>query len=362
MADTSTVEQRLAALEALLLDPQTMRNRLERTFDPRGGEPRVVDSTGRTMPYEPAWQFLNCAVTVDPRKQRIIITPAGGGGGMAGEFSDDSTTSDGERIKFVGQDDPTKNHLTLDTKTSGDTRVATLLLTENAASVGAAPFTALGLQQNTPDLNARVDLVAEAFSSGDVRVQIEATHLDDNSQGKLVLHSDSDSGATVALSARAASSASVSMSALDDGLGQSGSLGITPGSGGASLNIDQSAGAESGRVLYDDLAVSNFMQVEASTTNASAVPRFARGPFFIPIGSVPAGTVASTTIDDARRGLDYVVVGGCSAGSGAEMIVWSWQDLGVNDVQINYTNLDQVNAHDVTFGFYVISTDVIIPS
>lgn len=357
MPDRS-VEQRLAALEALLADPQTMRNRLERTFDPRGGEPRVVDAAGRTLPYEPAIQFLNATATVDPRKQRIIVTPTGGGGGggMAGEFSDDGATTDAERMKFTDQTNPAINHLTLDTQTLGSTRVAVLLLTEDTTALGADPFTLLGMQQDTANLNARVDLGAEAVAGGDVRVQIEATHIDDGSQGRLILRSNSSSDSLVTLSSKGASTASTIIQATEQASGMSASVGVAPLAGGALVSADQSGSAQPGRTLYDDAGISNFTQAEVDTTNPAGVSRIMRGPFTAAVGAVGAAGTGMTALTNARRGTNYVVIGGSTGGAGAENVVWSWEDLGAEDVQINYTNVDLLSAHTVEFAFYVIST------
>lgn len=82
---------RLAALEARLsaaerqLQPQTMRQRLERTVDPRGGEPRIIDEDGRTLDYAPAIQFAGqLTAELDAAAQRIVVT---GNTPTPGEFS-----------------------------------------------------------------------------------------------------------------------------------------------------------------------------------------------------------------------------------------------------------------------------------
>lgn len=82
-----TDAERIAQLEAAVLDlaarldPQTLRDALERTWDPRGGEPRIVDSAGRTLDYVPSLQLMGGSTTVDTLTQRAVFTPDGGGGG-----------------------------------------------------------------------------------------------------------------------------------------------------------------------------------------------------------------------------------------------------------------------------------------
>lgn len=89
---------RLAAVEGRLNDVQGLRQSMEHTWDPRGGEPRIVDGAGNTLPYVPALEFAGATVTLSNAKQRAIISvPAGVNGATVGEtvsvMSFDTTTN-----------------------------------------------------------------------------------------------------------------------------------------------------------------------------------------------------------------------------------------------------------------------------
>lgn len=92
MAEAAALEARVAELEAGLeavraaLKPQTLRQSLEYTFDPRGGEPRFVDENGVTLDYAGAVQILGAATTLDVAQQRVIVSTAAGGGGSAAKL------------------------------------------------------------------------------------------------------------------------------------------------------------------------------------------------------------------------------------------------------------------------------------
>lgn len=84
---TQELVARIMALEAGLkvaqaqLKPQTMRQRLERTIDPRGGEPRIMDAAGFTLDYAPTIQFTGDAtVALNAPERRIEVGVDGGGG------------------------------------------------------------------------------------------------------------------------------------------------------------------------------------------------------------------------------------------------------------------------------------------
>src|SRR4051812_4502698 len=78
---------RIAALEAALadvqsrLDPQRLAQSMEFVWQPRGGEPRIIDASGTTLDYTPAIQFLNATTELDVPSQRVVVTPTGGSGG-----------------------------------------------------------------------------------------------------------------------------------------------------------------------------------------------------------------------------------------------------------------------------------------
>lgn len=78
-ARLSALEARVATLNEGLgraqaaLQPQTLRQSLEYTFDPRGGEPRFVDENGVTLAYAPAVQVVGAVTTVDVAKQRVVV-------------------------------------------------------------------------------------------------------------------------------------------------------------------------------------------------------------------------------------------------------------------------------------------------
>ncbi len=131
-----TDADRIAALEAALadvlkrLDPQTLKQALERTWDPRGGEPRVVDEDGLTLDYAPSIQFLNATTELDVPAQRVVVTPTGGSGGHI--------ITDGDTFLPM----PTQPNLLI---VSGDN--ATL----DIAYVDSAPYT--GLLLTVPDFS-----------------------------------------------------------------------------------------------------------------------------------------------------------------------------------------------------------------
>ncbi len=72
-ARLEAAERRLQVVEGLL-KPQTLRDHLERTFDPRGGEPRIITPSGVTLDYAPSLQFTGGAdVTLNAPERRIEI-------------------------------------------------------------------------------------------------------------------------------------------------------------------------------------------------------------------------------------------------------------------------------------------------
>lgn len=94
---------RVAKLEALFADQQGAAERAETAvWEPRGGEPRIIDADGKTLPYVPNLQFLG-GVTLDTKNQRAVVpAPAGGGGGssLINARSTNSDTTDRARTIF----------------------------------------------------------------------------------------------------------------------------------------------------------------------------------------------------------------------------------------------------------------------
>lgn len=93
---------RLRAVEESLADVQALRERMELgSWDPRGGEPRVLDAAGKTLPYVPSIQFLG-GVTLDTKKQRAVVAaPAGGGGSsLVVARSDPASATDAPRTIY----------------------------------------------------------------------------------------------------------------------------------------------------------------------------------------------------------------------------------------------------------------------
>ncbi len=86
-----TPDERLRALERAVaelsdkLDPQTLRNALEFTMNPRGlaDEVRVLDPDGSQLPLRRRLHFVGLTAVDDPLNKRTVIT---GGGGTALAF------------------------------------------------------------------------------------------------------------------------------------------------------------------------------------------------------------------------------------------------------------------------------------
>ncbi len=65
---------RVAALEAQLLHPQALRERMEiATWAPDGGTPRVIGLDGVTQDYAPTLEFPSQVVTLDAQNQRVVV-------------------------------------------------------------------------------------------------------------------------------------------------------------------------------------------------------------------------------------------------------------------------------------------------
>ncbi len=272
-----TDAQRIDALEAALadvlkrLDPQTLAQALERTWSPRGGEPRIVDSSGRTLDYAPAVQFLNATTALDAPNQRVVVT-ASGGGSVALEFSDDATIGPAERLRFASQSGPTSSHYDVSTASFGTSRNVVGVVAEDAASPSGA-FSADFLTADGTALTADRSLVA----SGDVSATVAATASSDAAAGASVSATDSGGVSTATLSLQRAAS------------------------GGESAVL---ASASS------DTDASVSLQTEASTTAAATVSASGQAGS----GVAPESVLEATSPDEAALATVRAIAGASSAG------------------------------------------------
>lgn len=345
-AELAELRAELAELRARL-DPQRIRNDQERTWDPRGGEPRLVDSTGRTLDYAPAIQFTGATTTLDAGKQRAIvaITPPE----LRGTFSADSTVSDAERLRFVDASDGVTRRFSVDTSTSGNTKSVTARLSDTGITTGLRSETIYSVATGGVDIaNHTLGAYSAAGHQADVHMQAHS------------------GGAFLNLTAkRTGSSGYTGIHMTGNVAGASSILfyvGTTGGISGASrLEFDDDflelslPGVPARRFLGLG-TVSHFMQTHPATNNeTTAVKRVTRGPFTVSVAALGAGLSTSGTLSFARAGTDYVVVGGPNGAAGSEDLSWSWTDSGSDAVTINVTNNSSV-ARTATLRFYVIST------
>lgn len=351
MSDAARIAALEAALEDVLkrLDPQTLRQALERTYDPRGGEPRIIDENGVTLDYAPAIQFLGSTTELNVPAQRVVVTPASGT--MAGIFSPDASVSDAERIKFVDASDGVTRRYSVDTSTAVfGTRSVTDRLSETGVTTGLRAERILSVASGSGIANH----VARAAGSNANNVAELALQADGNSTAELnaVGFAGSTGFASLKLSGNATAGASSAVLYVS----RTGSI-----SGASKLEFDDdfldlSLPAQATRRILGLSLTSHFMQAHPATNNeTTAVKRVTRGPFTVPVTALGAGASVAGFLGDARNGSDYVVVGGPDGAAGSEGLRWSWTSSGSQDVTINVTN-DSAGPLTATLRFYVIST------
>ncbi len=365
-SDTARIEALEAALADVRkrLDPQTLAQALERTWSPRGGEPRIVDEDGRTLDYTPFIQFLNATTELDVPAQRVVVTPTGGGGGGATyRFSDDLTLAADEKIVFEAESGPATPHMFIGGVTIGTTRAGIVGVAEDMSDPVLAPDTpstsvamiadatagtsngTFGAAGPTGGTDGAVNVDGSATTGGAslsagstfgapnnlARVRVSATDV----VGPQV-HVDAIASATgqgppdIDVLARAFdTNATASIGTLRDDTGSSSSVELAPGT------AEVSADAET-RTLLDSGGASGFVQLAGAT-----VVRHLRGPFTATPGAGigPLGTGA-VAVNSALFGAAQAVVGAISSAAGDEVCVWSWQaGPGANQVTISFTNV-----------------------
>lgn len=335
-----TTEERLAALEAATA-PQALAQALERAWDPRGGCPRIVDADGRTLDFQQTIQFLNATSVIDTTTdpQRIVVTPAGGGSGLAALFSDDGTTLDTERLKFVSESDDTKNILTIDTATFGALRLMQMLLSEDVAG-SVSPYSGVLLTENGAGGQAGAQVLAAGAAGGGVTLYANELDGNTNSQVAVVSTASVINGVTV--------TAGGSQVQLRD---------ETIGSGGAQLDVTVAGAAAGVRTIMDSDSRSNFVQAEAATNDPSDVRRVLRGPATFSPGALAAGASATGTAS-VVAGTSPVVLGGISGAAGVELCVWSWTaGPGANQITVSVTNTSLIASLTPVLTYVVLSQD-----
>ena len=353
MATDPTIKDLLKRIEELesKLQPQTLRNALERTYDPRGGEPRIIDENGRTLDYTPALQFLGGTTTLDAPNQRIIYTASGGGGSVALRFSDTyPSTSPDEKLEWVAESGAPVDHMIIDTGTiAGIFRLGQIIVAEDTSLFGSAP---VGYWQSLVNDSGGTASMSTGADNSSVGGSYSATS-DGTTASANAVASNGAHGASMRLASDGGSTATSAMiQATEDGVDvtyvrvEDGLVEII--SDPAAYGVD----------LFTSGEESSFVQIggSAGAGTPSTTKRMIRGPFEQLIGTVGALATTTTTVLDCRAGTDYVVQGGIRGSAGSEWVVWSYEDSGSNDVLVSVTNTDPINNHTIDFVCNVVST------
>lgn len=371
-----TDAERIAALEAALedvraqLNPQTLRQALERTFDPRGGEPRVIDSAGNTLDYVPAIQFVGATAELDVPAQRVVVTAASNPG-LEAWFNDDGTPDDTERLRFKDHTTPTVNHHVLNTRTSGSTRSTLEQTAETCDTATTRTVTPSANQEhavNAAGFTARHSLSAYGSAAtapngfADVQLDVQTVHTAklraDANGGVAEFNAAIDTTFGLAASTatvRAGDTAAVAPSVVVD---KNGSQARCP------------SAPQTFRQIYQQDSTSHYMQAEYLVGQGANPPRTMRlvvrgggaqtangsGAITGAVTALAAGASTSFTLANVRVGTDYVLAGGFDGAAGSELLLWSWTSSGTNDVLVNVTNSSLLAALTATFRCVVIST------
>lgn len=365
-----TDRERIAALEAALadlrarLDPQRLKQSMEFAWEPRGGEPRIVDSDGRTLDYAPAIQFLNATAELDVPAQRVVVTPTGGAGGMAGVFSDDAVTTDAERWKFVGEAAPGTNRATFDTLSFGAARAAVLTVAEDVGTSTTTGSLTFIVVDSTGFASSTLGAAGGSAGDGSLAVGSSATQATvlatagpGGSQGRLNLNRQpgSEISAELAADGNPGDDGTVVRvrSVSDDNTAQVQVQAIADSSAAATVQVQaryQDTGEETALVLGATTgslshSVGGGVTVDAAGVSALRLPatasRFLRGAFSASPGALLTGTGATVLVAgvfDVGATTAELNVFGAMQGLGAEgEVVWSWSRAGA-DVNIVFTN------------------------
>lgn len=390
---------RIAALEAALadvqarLDPQRLAQSMEFVWQPRGGEPRIIDENGVTLDYVPAIQFLGATTELDVPAQRAVVTTAGGGAANY-TFSDDATPTASQRIDFVGAAAPGETRATLSTSTTGTARATTLGTAEDFVAA-AGPFALLTENADpgtdTGDVTATVydAAFARTASGGPKLVSTDTAQFIGvaaavGGSGSVFVTADSVS-ASAELSAAAATGlpaetrieaasddvARVEVTSSGDTLAQlelrvddatTGGVGVLLEAGSSSATV--SAQTTGGTVvLLDAAGNTDFPRVRAPGSG-SIVTRTLTGPLTAASGMLASGASSTVALSAAAGNLNTgtaALLGGLLSSAGApgdtEHVAWSWKETGVGTIDIYFTNTDLVGAHEATLVAYCAEAD-----
>lgn len=339
-----------------LTKPQNMRDALERTWDPRGlaDWTRVTDASGAVFdPPRRTLAFPGATITDDPTigdKGASVVTISGGSSGMAAQFSDDGTTTDAERAKWVAESGPAVNHMVIDTLSFGSLRFGLWVVAEDTTVlVGPAAFAQL-----------TADDAGGTASSGigsQLSTTISAQHSTSGSGGTTVGASSSANNGAHSASLQLAtdgglSATSSQLQATEDGVDLT-YIRIEPGI--VEVVADPAA---YGLDVFTSSEESSLKQLggSAAAGGATTTKRMERGPFSSGPYVLAGGATVTFTVPDCRAGTDYVVAGGIKGAAGCEAIAWSFTDNGANDVDVTLRNMDPVTSRTGTFYCNVTST------
>ncbi len=338
----ATSDERLLALEGRVrelqaaLEPQRVRNSLERTWNPRGtaDEVRVQGPTGNVLPkVRRRIQFLG-GVTDDPANNRYVVA----GGDWDGDLvaPSDATYPAGTKIRWM---DGSSVRMTINTDASGSTKAITM----------AIP----GYPQPSSQFGARIRLESST-SAGLFHVRAVS------SSGSAPMSESSGSASATSAShvARAVRQAGSEHATTE--MTSSGSVSTcvtTCIRASVSSILEQTnttltitAGTIVRRVV-DSAGLSNFMQLQA-TGATTPIQRIMRGPFSAAPGSLAAaGGTTTVSVSNAAPGGNCVVMGGIKGAAGMEYVQWSYTVSGTS-VVVSFTNTDPTNALTATLEFY----------
>ena len=366
-----TDRERIAQLEAAIaelrdaLDPQRLKDSMERAWDPRGGEPRLVDSAGRTLDYVPAIQFTGATTSINTAKQRAVvaITPPT----LAGSFSPDMNISTSEMLAFYR---PTggllQAALTTGTNAGSTPRTLTLANADSgvpltgAAPTGRAAFLSLtavdaaaGAASTTPDeCLLRAQTTSGRFAYLDLRSRPSVGGFGGNTD--LVNTVDAGSSSTIISTTSGSKVASITL-----GANNAFSAGVEARGGTSGTRTIVSDGVDGSGYPLE----SSFMQVDSDLARQTPMRRVMRGPFRMDISALAAGATTTgipvgerdSQATKQRVSADEVVVGGFKGASGVEDLSWSWVATGANQITLSVTNNGAV-ARTAELRVYVIST------
>jgi hypothetical protein len=355
MASKPTYDElltRLDAVEKLLSSPSALKQRLEFGWDPRGGEPRIIDEDGHTLDYQGAIQLMGGTATIDPQEHRVIYTPTAAGSASY-EFSPDDATSSTEMVEFRR---PADNVLqaALRTRTNDTAFFVRDLFLVNAsngvATAGVAEsgrYGRLHLRTNTGAADGTPDIASlEARTSAN-----EATNLIMESRPAA-----SSNNATL-LASRTDGACDVELRSTAGAQDIRFVLNATAGGATSSATV-------AGKRLWDTASSSSqFMQLDDHLSGTAPLRRVMRGPFKVDVAALAAGATMTATpqLDsgaaalEMRNGADCVVMGSVVGASGSEALLWSYA-LGpaAGNITVSVTNVSG-GALTAQLRLYVVS-------